>query len=133
MLRYMLDTNLCIATIRNKPEAIRASFNLHHAQMCISSVTVMELMYGVEVSSQSQRNLANVEGFIARLDVLDYDVPAAAHTAQIRAELTKAGTQIGPYDQMIAGHARSRGLVVVTNNTKEFNRVPGLRIEDWMD
>lgn len=132
MLRYMLDTNLCIATIRNKPEAIRAAFSRHHTQMCISSVTVMELMYGVEVSSQSQRNLANVEGFIARLDVLDYDVPAAAHTAQIRGELTKAGRQIGPYDQMIAGHARSRGLVVVTNNTKEFKRVPGLRIEDWM-
>lgn len=133
MLRYMLDTSICISTIRNKPDAIRLAFNRHHTQMCISSVTVMELMYGVEVSSQTQRNLANVEGFIARLDVLDYDVPAAAHTAQIRGELTKAGTQIGPYDQMIAGHARSRGLVVVTNNTKEFKRVPGLRIEDWTD
>lgn len=132
MLRYMLDTNICIATIRRKPDAIREAFNRHHAQMCISAVTVMELMYGVEVSSQPQRNLANVEGFIARLDVLDYDTPAAAHTAQIRAELTKAGKQIGPYDQLIAGHARSRGLVVVTNNTKEFKRVPGLRIEDWM-
>ncbi|HLI18122.1 MAG TPA: tRNA(fMet)-specific endonuclease VapC [Rhodanobacteraceae bacterium] len=131
MLRYMLDTNICIFTIRNKPDAIRMAFNRHHTHMCISSVTVMELMYGVEVSSQPQRNLANVEGFIARLDVLDYDVPAAAHTAQIRGELTKACTQIGPYDQMIAGHARSRGLVVVTNNTKEFKRVPGLRIEDW--
>lgn len=132
MLRYMLDTNICIATIRNKPDAIRVAFNRHATQICISSVTVMELMYGVEVSSQSQRNLANVEGFIARLDVLDYDAVAAAHTAQIRAELTKAGTQIGPYDQMIAGHARSRGLVVVTNNTKEFERVGGLRTEDWM-
>lgn len=131
MLRYMLDTNICIFTIRKKPDAIRVAFNLHHTQMCISSVTVMELMYGVEVSSQSPRSLASVEGFIARLDVLDYDVPAAAHTAQIRAELTKAGRQIGPYDQMIAGHARSRGLVVVTNNTKEFKRVLGLRIEDW--
>lgn len=133
MLRYMLDTNICIFTIRNKPSAIRLAFGRHHTQMCISVVTVMELMYGIEVSSQSQRNLANVEGFMARLDVLDYDAPAAAHTAQIRAELTKAGMQIGPYDQMIAGHARSRGLVVVTNNTKEFKRVPGLRIEDWTD
>lgn len=131
MLRYMLDTNICIFTIRNKPDATRVAFNRHQTQMCISSVTVTELMYGVEVSSQPQRNLASVEGFIARLDVLDYDVPAAAHTAQIRGELTKVGTQIGPYDQMIAGHARSRGLVVVTNNTKEFKRVPGLRIEDW--
>ena len=132
MLRYMLDTNICIATIRNKPDAMRVAFNRHDQQMCISSVTVMELLYGVEVSSQPERNLANVEGFIARLDVLDYDANAAAHTAQIRGELTKAGTQIGPYDQMIAGHARSRGLVVATNNTKEFDRVQGLRIEDWM-
>lgn len=133
MLRYLLDTNICIATIRYKPDAIRVAFNRHHTEMCISTVTVMELLYGVEVSAQSQRNLANVEGFIARLDVLDYDAAAAAHTAQIRAELTQAGKQIGPYDQMIAGHARSRGLVVVTNNTKEFKRVPGLRIEDWMN
>lgn len=131
MLRYMLDTNLCIATIREKPGKVRAAFNLHHAQMCISSVTVMELLYGVELSAQSQRNLVVVEGFVARLEVLDYDTAAAAHTAQIRAELKKAGTQIGPYDQMIAGHARSRGLVVVTHDTKEFSRVAGLRIEDW--
>jgi tRNA(fMet)-specific endonuclease VapC len=132
MLRYMLDTNLCIATIRDKPGVVRAAFNRHHRQMCISSVTVMELLYGVELSAQQQRNLSDVEGFIARLEVLDYDTVAAAHTAQIRAELRKAGTQIGPYDQMIAGHARSRGLVVVTNNMKEFQRVAGLRVEDWM-
>lgn len=132
MLRYILDTNLCIATIRDKPGTVRGAFNQHHAQMCISSITVMELMYGVELSAQPQRNLVEVEGFIARLDVLDYDAAAAAHTAQIRAELKKAGTQIGPYDQMIAGHARSRGLVVVTHNTKEFQRVAGLRLEDWI-
>lgn len=133
MLRYMLDTNICIATIRQKPDVVRAAFNRHHAQMCISSVTAMELFYGVELSAQAQRNLAEVEGFVARIEVLDYDMPAAAHTAQIRAELKKAGAQIGPYDQMIAGHARSRGLVVVTNDTAEFRRVPGLRIEDWLN
>lgn len=131
MLRYMLDTNFCISTIRDKPAGVRSAFKLHHAQMCISSITVMELLYGVERSTQQQSNLAEVEGFIARLDVLDYDSTAAAHTAQIRAELRKSGMQIGPYDQMIAGHARSRGLVVITNNTKEFRRVAGLRIEDW--
>lgn len=131
MLRYLLDTNFCIATIRDRPAEVREAFNRHHAQMTISTVTVMELMFGVELSSQPQRNLAAVEGFIARLEVLDYDTTAAAHTAQIRAELRKTGKQIGPYDQMIAGHARSRGLVVVTNNTKEFQRVAGLRIEDW--
>lgn len=132
MLRFMLDTNICIATIRHRPDSVRAAFLRHHGQMCISSVTVMELLYGVELSAQPQRNLADVEGFIARLEVLDYDKAAAAHTAQIRAELRKAGAQIGPYDQMIAGHARSCGLVVATNNTREFQRVAGLRIEDWM-
>lgn len=132
MLRYMLDTNLCIATIRDKPDVARAAFKLHYGQMCISTVTVMELLYGVELSAQAHRNLVEVEGFLARLEVLEYDSPAAAHTAQIRAELKKAGTQIGAYDQMIAGHARSRGLVVVTNNTTEFQRVAGLRIEDWI-
>ena len=132
MLRYMLDTNFCIATIRDKPGSVRVAFNRHHAQLCVSSVTVMELLYGVELSAQAQRNLAQVEGFIARLEVLDYDVAAAAHTAQIRAELKTAGMQIGPYDQMIAGHARSRGLVIVTHNTPEFQRVAGLRIEDWL-
>lgn len=132
MLRYLLDTNICIATIRDKPGEARAAFSRHHSQMCISSVTVMELLYGVELSAQPQRNLAEVEGFIARMEVLDYDAAAAAHTAQIRAELKRAGLQIGPYDQMIAGHARSRGLVVVTNNTREFERVAGLRLENWI-
>lgn len=131
MLRYLLDTNFCIATIRDKPAGLRAAFKRHHAQMCISTVTVMELLYGVELSVQQQRNLLEVEGFFARLEVLDYDGPAAAHTAQIRAELKKTGQQIGPYDQMIAGHARSRGLVVITHNTNEFLRVAGLRVEDW--
>ena len=73
-----------------------------------------------------------MEGFTARLDVLDYNALAAEHTGQLRAELAKTGTPIGPYDQMIAGHARSRGLIVVTNNVREFQRVPGLRIEDWV-
>ncbi|HEX7324232.1 MAG TPA: tRNA(fMet)-specific endonuclease VapC [Rhodanobacteraceae bacterium] len=132
MLRYMLDTNICIVTIRNRPDVARAAFKRHHTQMCIDSVTVMELMYAVEMSAQPERNLAAVEGFVARLEVLDYDSAAAAHTAQIRVELQKAGRQIGPYDQMIAGHARSRGLVVVTNNTREFKRVPGLMVENWL-
>lgn len=132
MLRYLLDTNSCTAAIRDNPTAARAAFKRHSAQTCISSVTVMELLYGVELSAQPARNLAEVEGFIAGLDVLDYDSAAAAHTAQIRGELKRSGMQIGPYDQMIAGHARSHGLVVVTNNTKEFQRVAGLRLEDWL-
>jgi len=92
----------------------------------------MELIYGAEKSALPEQNLAVVEGFTARLDVLDYNALAAEHTGQLRAELAKTGTPIGPYDQMIAGHARSRGLIVVTINVCEFQRVPGLRIEDWV-
>jgi tRNA(fMet)-specific endonuclease VapC len=91
----------------------------------------MELIYGAEKSSAPERNLAVIEGFAGRLDVLSYDMNAASHTGMIRAELAKAGTPIGPYDQMIAGHARSQGLIVVTNNLREFKRVQGLRLEDW--
>jgi len=86
----------------------------------------------VEKSAQRERNLHDIEGFIQRLEVLNYDERAAAHTAQIRAELEKAGVPIGAYDQMIAGHARSCGMVVVTNNIREFQRIAGLRLENWV-
>ena len=132
MLKFMLDTNICIFTIKNRPEAVRMAFMAHHGQLCISTVTLMELVYGAEKSSSPQRNLAVVEGFAARLEVLNYDQDTAIHTGQLRAELALLGKPIGPYDQMIAGHARSQGLILVTNNTREFERVPGLRIEDWV-
>lgn len=132
MLKYMLDTNICIFTIKNRPQQVREVFKVHHGQLCISTITLMELIYGAEKSSNPPRNLADVEGFSARLEVLKYDQNAAAHTGQLRAELAKAGTPIGPYDHMIAGHARSQGLILVTNNRREFDRVPGLRVEDWV-
>ncbi|OZI43904.1 type II toxin-antitoxin system tRNA(fMet)-specific endonuclease VapC [Bordetella genomosp. 4] len=132
MLKFMLDTNVCIFTIKNRPLEVRETFKRHSGQMCISTVTLMELIYGAEKSSDPERNLADVEGFAARLEVLKYDSEAAAHTGQLRAELVRLGKPIGPYDQMIAGHARSQGLIVVTNNRREFDRVPGLRIEDWV-
>ena len=131
MLKYLLDTNTCIFTIKNKPTLVRERFNLNTSRLCISSVTLMELIYGAEKSQAPERNLAVLEGFIARLDVLNYDAAAAAHSGQIRAELSRQGLPIGPFDLMIAGHARSQGLIVVTNNTREFARVDGLRIEDW--
>ncbi|MEN5201478.1 tRNA(fMet)-specific endonuclease VapC [Pseudomonas wadenswilerensis] len=133
MLKYMLDTNICIFTLKNKPQVVREAFNRHHGQLCISTVTLMELIYGAEKSSAPERNLSVVEGFAARLEVLNYDDRAATHSGQLRAELARAGTPIGPYDQMIAGHARSLGLLLVTNNMREFQRVPGLRVEDWLN
>jgi len=131
MLKYMLDTDIAIYVIKNRPASARMRFQQHQGRLCASSVTVMELMYGAEKSAQPERNLRDIEGFIARLRVLHYDENAAFHTAQIRAELEKSGTPIGAYDLMIAGHARACGLIVVTNNTREFQRVPGIRMENW--
>ena len=132
MLKYMLDTNIVIYTMKNRPDSVRESFKKHHERMCISSITYMELVYGAERSSNPDRNLTSLEGFVARMDVLSLDDSAAAHAGQIRAELARLGMPIGPYDQLIAGHARSQGLVLVTNNEKEFARVPGLRTENWV-
>lgn len=131
MLKYMLDTNTCIYTIKNKPEVVRQTFVAHDGQMCVSTITQMELIYGAEKSLFPTKNLENVEGFLARLDVKYFDSAAAAHAGQIRAELAKEGNPIGPYDQMIAGHVRSLSLIVVTNNVREFSRVPGIRVENW--
>lgn len=133
MLKFMLDTNICIFTIKNRPPHVREAFTRQHGRMCISSVSLMELIYGAEKSAYPEHNLVVIEGFAARLEVLEYDIAAAAHTGQLRAEQAKAGTPIGPYDQMITGHARSQGLILVTNNRREFNRVSGLRVEDWAD
>ena len=132
MLKYMLDTNIVIFTMKNKPASVREMFKKHNGRMCISSITYMELVYGAERSSNPERNLTILEGFVARMDVLPLDDSAAAHAGQIRAELARLGMPIGPYDQLIAGHARSQGLVLVTNNEKEFARVPGLRTENWV-
>ncbi|MBU2841506.1 type II toxin-antitoxin system tRNA(fMet)-specific endonuclease VapC [Acidithiobacillus thiooxidans] len=133
MIKFLLDTNICIFTIKRKPPEIQMQFHQHQGQMAISTVTLMELIYGAEKSQSPERNLSEIEGFAARLEVLEYGMEAARHTGQLRAELARIGQPIGPYDQMIAGHARSTGLIVVTNNLREFERVPGLRVVDWVN
>jgi len=132
MLKYMLDTNIVIYTIKNRPSQVRETFKKHEGQMCLSSVSLGELIFGAERSSQTERNLADINGLIARMEVASFDEHASEHFGQLRAELYKSGQPIGPYDMMIAGHARSMGLILVTNNAKEFERVPGLRVENWM-
>ena len=127
----MLDTNIVIYTIKNRPEPVRETFKRHQGQMCISSVTLGELIYGAERSAQAERNLGDIEGLAARLEVSAFGTEAATNFGQLRAELDSSGNPIGPYDMMIAGHARSLGLILVTNNAKEFDRVSGLRIENW--
>jgi tRNA(fMet)-specific endonuclease VapC len=127
----MLDTNIVIYTIKNRPDKVRHAVNLHARELCISAITYSELVYGANRSSQPARNLADVEGFVANLEVLAIDEGGAAHGGEIRADLAARGRPIGVYDSLIAGHARSRGLILVTNNTNDFRSVRGLRLENW--
>jgi tRNA(fMet)-specific endonuclease VapC len=131
MLKYLLDTNIVIFTMKNRPQQVKRRFQQHHGRMGISTVTLGELVFGAEHSQQVERNLADIEAFTARLEVLPFDNKAAYHFGQIRAMLYRIGQPIGPYDMMIAGHARASGLNLITNNVKEFERVPGLLLEDW--
>jgi tRNA(fMet)-specific endonuclease VapC len=132
MLRYMLDTNLCIRVLRDRPKGLRPRFNAEAESLCISTVVLTELLHGAGKSAKSSENRREVERFAARLDVLPFDAEAADHAAEIRTSLEKHGKPIGAYDVLIAGHARSRGLIVVTGNLGEFTRVAGLRCEDWL-
>ena len=131
MITYMLDTNIVIYTLNRRPAVVREQFIQHEGQLCISTVTLMELYFGAEKSSDPARNSREIEQFVARLELMNYDAAAAAHSGQLRAERQHSGKPIGPYDQMIAGHARSRGFILITNNTREFRRVSGLRVENW--
>ena len=131
MLRYLLDTNIAIFVIRQRPPQAAAVFKQHAGRMALSAITLAELMHGAEKSSRPAANLAVVEDFCSRLEVLPYGPKAAQHYGQIRAALEIAGTPIGVNDLHIAAHARSEGLVVVTNNRREFERVAALQVEDW--
>ncbi len=132
MLRYMLDTNLCIRVLRDRPPEIRERFNLEAGALGVSSIVLTELLHGAAKSARPDHHRIQVERLAARLDVLTFDEPAAHHAADIRATLERSGRPIGSYDLLIAGHARSRGLIVVTANLGEFARVEGLRSEDWL-
>jgi tRNA(fMet)-specific endonuclease VapC len=131
MLKYLLDANIVIYTMKNRPQQVKRRFQEHHGRMGISAVTLGELVFGAEHSQQVERNLADIEAMAARLEVLPFDNEAAYHFGQIRAALYRMGQPIGPYDMMIAGQARARGLILATKNIREFERVPGLMLEDW--
>lgn len=132
MLKYMLDTNIAIYVIKRRPVDAFNTFNQHAGQLCVSSITMAELLHGVEKSAKPDHNLRQVEDFMSRLSVLEYGSKAAAHYGNIRAVLERKGTPIGVNDLHIAGHSRSEGLTLVTNNLKEFDRVEGLRLENWV-
>ena len=132
MLRYLLDTNIVIYVLRQRPIEVLSTFNTNASRMAMSSITLAELMHGAEKSSRISENLAAVEDFCSRLQVLPYGAKAAQHYGTIRAALEKIGQPIGVNDLHIAAHARSEGLVLVTNNMGEFTRVPGLELENWV-
>jgi tRNA(fMet)-specific endonuclease VapC len=129
----MLDTNIVIYVIKRRPLEILEVFNAHAGQMCISTITLAELLHGVEKSSMITKNLRKVEDFVSRLEVLPYENTAASHYGDIRTNLEKKGTVIGVNDLHIAAHARSEGLILVSNNVREFERVEGLRLENWIE
>ena len=132
MLKYLLDTNIVIYVIKRKPLSVLDTFNRHTGHLAISSITLAELMFGPEKSSDSARNLTAVQEFCSHLAVLDNGAKAAAHYGSIRAGLERQGASIGGNDLHIAAHARSEGLTLVSNNLREFERVPGLLMENWL-
>ena len=133
-MRYMLDTNICIYAIKHKPREVIERLKEHNtSEICISSVTYAELIRGVEKSKAVDKNRTALTLLLTDIEILPFDVSEAEGYGEIRAELERKGTLIDPLDMMIAGHARSLGYTVVTNNIKEFERIDGLRLENWVD
>lgn len=130
----LLDTNICIYLIRRRPSEVLSRFEGYEiGQIGISSITVAELRYGAEKSAQPSRNLEALSQFLLPLEVADFDADAAAKYGRIRTALERQGVPIGPLDTLIAAHAMSLGTTLVTNNTREFERVPSLALENWVD
>lgn len=131
-MRYMLDTNICIFAIKKRPEGVLVHLKSHTPEeICISSVTYGELCHGVEKSQAVMRNRLALTMFLSHIAILPFDDSAAQEYGKVRAALEKNGVPIDPLDTQIAAHAKSLGLTLVTNNTREFQRVEELRIEDW--
>lgn len=132
-MRYMLDTNICIYVIKHKPESVfRKLKKIKPEDVCISSITYAELAYGVEKSAQPERNRLALSMMLSSIEIVAFDDSAADEYGEIRAGLERKGTPIGSLDMLIAAHARSLGCTLVTNNTKEFCRVEGLEVVNWV-
>ncbi len=131
-MRYMLDTNICIDLIKNRSDKLLNHMRAFHtAEIGVSVVTVAELQYGVSKSQQKERNQVALGAFLLPLDIANLSMDTTLVYGEIRAELEKQGRPIGPLDTLIAAHALSLDVPLVTNNTGEFSRVQGLRVEDW--
>jgi tRNA(fMet)-specific endonuclease VapC len=132
-MKYLLDTNICIALIRQKPATlIQQLTSLQPGDVGISSITLAELFHGVEKSAQPEQNMSALEQFLLPLDLADFGQDAALAYGKIRAELERKGQPIGSMDMLIAAHAVSLDAIMVTNNVQEFQRIKGLTVEDWL-
>lgn len=131
MYTFMLDTNIVIYVIKERPLSVLKKFNQYSGRVCVSMITVAELYSGAENSKFVAKNIRQVEEFLSRIAVLDYDIEAAREYGKIYASLARQGGMISENDMHIAGHARSLGLVVITNNVGEFERIEDLKIENW--
>ncbi len=131
---YMLDTNMCIYIIKQRPlKVLETLKKLDTRDVCVSAVTLAELAYGVAKSQQKGKNSIALTSFLAPLEILPFSDKAAVKSGEIRATLEKEGQVIGPYDLLIAAHALSENLILVTNNTGEFGRIPGLALQNWIE
>ena len=130
-MRYLLDTNTCIAVMRNHVKVVQRLSAVSPGDCAISTITSYELHTGVEKCSQPDRERAKVDLLLKTVQQLEFAAGAAQEAARIRAALESEGQTIGPYDLLLAGHARSLALILVSANTREFNRVPGLIVENW--
>jgi tRNA(fMet)-specific endonuclease VapC len=132
-MKYMLDTNICIYLIKQQPREVIDKFQgIALGEIAVSTVTVAEMMYGVAKSQYKEKNKAALQAFLAPLEIVHFDFTAAQQYGLVRAHLEKTGKPIGAYDLMIAAHALSLGLVLVTNNEQEFQRIPDLIVENWV-
>ena len=133
MMKYMLDINTCIYIIKRKPMDVIDRFGqMRISQVHISSITLSELAYGVIKSSKPEQNQLALAQFVAPMEILPYSDEAAQHYGELRAYLEKQCTPIGSLDMLISAHALSAGCVLVTNNVREFKRVPNLKIDNWV-
>jgi len=131
-MKYLLDTNICIYIIKRKPTIVLEKFReLPLGNVAISAITLAELEYGIRKSANPDRNLEALNQFLVPLDIIAFDYDATTAYGKIRADLEKKGTPIGPLDMLIAAHALSLDITLVTNNEKEFNRIAELKIENW--
>jgi tRNA(fMet)-specific endonuclease VapC len=132
-MRFMLDTDSCIALVKRKPAALLSRItSLAPGEAGVSAVTLAELRFGVAKSAERERNSQALDEFLLPLEIADFDEAAADSYGKVRAALEAAGTPVGPLDTLIGVHALSLGAILVTHNTCEFRRIPGLALEDWL-